>query len=64
MSKKQYGYTYIVKTKDNQIKNDIVAATRESKARQILKTQFLGCEIVSLERNSFAYQIQHYNREI
>ena len=55
MIERQYGYTYIVKTRDNQIKNDIVAATRESKARQILKTQFLGCEIVSLERNTFNY---------
>ena len=55
MSNKQYGYTFIVKTKDNQIKNDIVAATRESKARQILKARLPGCEIVSLERNTFNY---------
>ena len=58
MIERQYGYNYAIRTRDNKTKISSIAATRESKAKQILKTRFPSCTIISLERTQFSYPFE------
>ena len=59
---KKYNFTYTLETSDNKIITDIVKASMMSRAKRVLKTRFVGCKVISLERNDFSYPFEHRER--